>query len=187
MKFEGFLQDYKHGYTDSVMIAEIDISNFVELDEPVYTKKYNGYMFYVDGIEFLFKGNHLENDEWVIKFGIHKGNGILDVDMTKNNNTKNTVLVLKNIGKCFSLFIGKYRPQQITFIADRKSRQVTYKRLIELLYKRSEFMVYGFPEKIYSDTGKTVTYIMKRGNWWLNNTIFIMRCVKQSSNSKLKI
>ncbi|KFZ25666.1 MAG: hypothetical protein KQ78_02139 [Candidatus Izimaplasma bacterium HR2] len=162
MKFKGFLESYTGGYDDSVMIAEIDMTNFGDLKIPEYIKNYNGYIFFIKDVEFLFKGTHIESNKWIIKFGVHKGNGKLDIEMSGKHETKNTILVLKNVIKCMSLFTIRYKPEQLTFVADRKSRQLTYERIVEALLMRPEFQYYGTLDKKYSQTDKIVTYIIKK-------------------------
>ena len=87
MNFKGFLETYTGGYDDSVMIAEIDMTNFGDLKEPEYTKKYNGYIFFIKDVEFLFKGTHIESNKWIIKFGVHKGQGKIDIESTEGKGT----------------------------------------------------------------------------------------------------
>lgn len=162
MKFKGFLESCPGMILDPEIMVEVNMTHYNSLDIPKYIKKYNGYLFYVDDIEFLFKGNHTGQNEWIIKFGVHKGNGKLDIEMSGKHEIKNTILILNYVAKCLSMFTKQYKPNQITFIADRKSRQLTYERLIVSLYKEPEFQCYSFPDKKYSQNYQSVIYIMKR-------------------------
>ncbi|KFZ25667.1 MAG: hypothetical protein KQ78_02140 [Candidatus Izimaplasma bacterium HR2] len=158
MKFKEFLDVYNEG----VILVEVNMTNYNNLDTPIYVKRYNGYLFYVDDIEFIFRGFHTEDNKWTVKFGVHKGNGDINVDMSEKYETKNTILILNYVAKCLSMFTKQYKPNQITFVADRKNRQKIYDRLIQALLKEPEFQYYGFPRKIDSEVDNTVVYIMKR-------------------------
>ena len=143
-------------------IVEIDVSNFDDVADPIYVKKYNGYFFTIGDVEFLFKGTHVGNNEWIIKFGVHKGNSELDISMSNKQETKNTILVLKNVVQCLFLFTKKYNPNRITLVADNKSRQKMYKRIYTNLMMNPEWQYYGSLETKQSDTNDTITYIINK-------------------------
>lgn len=153
------LQDY---YDSVEVITEIDVSNYNNLEKPVYTKRYNGYLFYVDNVEFLFKGNHINNNEWIIKFGVHDSNGTIDISMTNKKEANNTIAVLKNVVYCLSLFTEKYKPNKISLVAESKSRQKMYERMVRSLLKKSEWQYYGNMETKKSETDNSITWIITK-------------------------
>lgn len=155
--FNGFLKE-----SDDTTLSEIDITNTTDLPEPKYIKKWNGYLFTVDDTEFIFRGYHINNNEWRIKFGVHTGGGQLSVDMSEEYELKKSILILKNVVKCIDLFTKQYKPNQLRLSADRRSRQLTYERIIGQLLKKPEWKYYAFPDKIQSDTDKSIEYVINK-------------------------
>lgn len=143
-------------------IKEIDISNIDDVPDPLYIKKYDGYIFTVDGVEFIFKGTKFTNNEWIIKFGVHKGGSEMDISMTNKYESKNTILILKNVIKCLKLFTKKYTPNKITLVADTKSKQNIYKRIYTNLMLKKEWQYYGSLETKKSDTDDSIVYIINK-------------------------
>lgn len=156
MSFKDYIKDGQ--------LFEIDVSSFGNLNEPDYIKKYNGYLFYVNDIEFLFKGNHIGQNEWIIKFGVHENNGEIDISMTNKQEIKNTILILKNVIQCISLFTKKYKPNKLTFIVETKSRQKMYKRMCHNLIMKPDWQYYGDMKTKESEVNGSITWIItKRG------------------------
>jgi hypothetical protein len=165
MKFEGFLSEYDNEFGEFLPIkvmTEVNLVSYNRVPTPIAVGKYNGFTFRIGDVEFLFRGTRVGSNDWIIKFGVHDGRGNINIDMTEKHEVKDTIKILNNVAKCLSMFTIKYEPDRVTFIADRKSRQLTYERLIATLLKEPEFQYYGFPDKRFSDTDKSVTYILKR-------------------------
>jgi len=146
---------------DFSILNEVRI-DFTDTSYFKYIKRYNGYVWDLLGTEMIFRGYHSSNNEWFIKFGVHKGNGDIEIEMTNNNDIKRTIRTLEDIPKALVLFTRKYKPNQITFTADRPSRQKIYERIILLMYKRKELMMYSLPDKEISDTDGSITYIIRK-------------------------
>lgn len=146
-----------------IMISEVNL-NFDDLEGITYVKRYDGYLFTVNNVEYIFRGWGFNNDTlWRVKFGIHKGNGDLkDVEMTDERDYKTTSQVMSKVCKSFLMFVRQYDPDRIDFDADRPSRQKLYERLFFLLYKKKEFQGYTALGKIHSDTSDSVYYSIKK-------------------------
>lgn len=157
MKFKEYIND----------ILNFKILNEVKLDFNDssyfnYIKKYNGYIWNIFDTEMIFRGYHISNNNWLIKFGVHKGNGSVNIDLTNSFDMKKTIKTLEDVSKSLLLFIKQYNPNQITFTADKRSRQKIYERIIFLLHLKQEFQNYSLPTKEKSLTDNSITYIIKR-------------------------
>ena len=112
----------------------------------------------------VFEAKFISNNEWFIKFGINNGKNRLDknnLEMTGESNIKEVAKILGNVAKCAIMFIKEYKPDQITFDADRSSRVRMYSRLIKLLMKNPEVMDYE-PNNTVSGSGHNYFIIRRK-------------------------
>ena len=154
---EECISDKNHPMYDSAILSEVKL-DFTSFDGITYLKRYNGYIFDVNGTTIMLKGYPANDNKWEIKFGPFDGKGgISNTDMKDWNDTKVTIEIVKQVSKCLYLFMKQYNPTNVRFGADRKSRQKMYERVVSILIHRSEFITYDLKSQP-SGTGNSVHY-----------------------------
>ena len=153
-----------HPEFESAILLEV-VLDFTSFDDITHLKRHTGYIFDVDGETTILKGYSAGGSDWRIKFGSYDGRGgIKNVNMKNENDVKRTIETIRQISRCLYLFMNYYKPENIRFGADRRSRQKMYERVVNRLIQQPEFMSYDL-RTIPSDTSGVMEYHIykKRG------------------------
>ena len=125
MKFKEYVND---DILNFEILNEVKL-DFNDLSYFTHIKRYHGYIWDLLGIEMIFRGYHVSNNKWFIKFGVHNGHGDIDINMTNRNDFERTIKTLEDVSKSLLLFISQYKPNQLSFTADKPSRQKVYEKI----------------------------------------------------------
>jgi hypothetical protein len=82
--------------------------------------------------------------------------------LTNDHNIAKVRSVLEGVIKCLYIFSEKYKPDQLTFDADRPSRVKMYERIVKTVYTNSNFIQYYIAGK-EQGTGHTFFIIKRKG------------------------
>ena len=157
------MSKFKEFISDELLICEIklDFSNLSHIKEKIINEDYIIYMF--DDISVEFHRSTSGKSEWMLKFGKSSmDDKIESIELTNDHNIAKVRSVLEGVIKCLYIFSEKYKPDQLTFDADRPSRVKMYERIVKTVYTNSNFIQYYIAGK-EQGTGHTFFIIKRKG------------------------
>lgn len=117
----------------------LDEGYTVNFDDTGYISHSQGsYYFDIIDKKYIVKFYDFGYNDYEIKFGINK-NGLKDIDMTNDMTVSLAKEVMISVSKCVVLFIKQKSPRSIKYVTDRKSREVQYRRLVNILMSSKLF------------------------------------------------